>query len=263
MADNRLKSLADRIERLMDERDGIQSDIRDIYAEAKSAGYVPKVLRKAITRKRMDPDKRSEEDTILDLYEDALSPSMRRAVQMAKAGAASREIETETGIDHVTVTRSVSLNKKSETPKPEDGDDGITGGEDERTEEGQDQGTGEGSRVLRQPDAGNDRANAEDLGGLRAGHDDAGEDGGGVRGIGAAQDQLKNAASQGSSCGPDTPLGDAVAGSSKPVPDGEVGAGAHSNESPATPSVGAVADDDLTIPPHLRGPSPANRRLGT
>lgn len=126
MTDNRLKSLADRIERLMDERDGIQSDIRDIYAEAKSAGYVPKVLRKAITRKRMDPDKRSEEDTILDLYEDALSPSMRRAVQMAKAGATSREIETETGIDHVTVTRSVSLNKKSETPKPEDGDDGIT-----------------------------------------------------------------------------------------------------------------------------------------
>ena len=39
--DNRLKSLADRIERLMDERDGIQGDIRDIYAEAKSAGYVP------------------------------------------------------------------------------------------------------------------------------------------------------------------------------------------------------------------------------
>lgn len=120
MADNRLKSLADRIETLMDERDGIQSDIRDIYAEAKSAGYVPKVLRKAITRKRMDPDKRSEEDTILDLYEDALSPSMRRAVQMAKAGATSREIETETGIDHVTVTRSVSLNKKSETPDASD-----------------------------------------------------------------------------------------------------------------------------------------------
>jgi hypothetical protein len=63
----------------------------------------------------MDPDKRSEEDMILDLYEDALSPSMRRAVAMAKSGATSREIETETGIDHATVARSVSLNKKSET----------------------------------------------------------------------------------------------------------------------------------------------------
>lgn len=118
MTDQRLKSIADRIERLMDERDGIQADIRDIYVEAKSAGYVPKVLRKAITRKRMDPSKRDEEDTILDLYEGALTPSMRRAVQMAKSGATSREIETETGIDHATVARSVALNKKSETDIP-------------------------------------------------------------------------------------------------------------------------------------------------
>lgn len=116
--DNRLKSLADRIERLMDERDGIQSDIRDIYAEAKSAGYVPKVLRKAITRKRMDPSKRDEEDTILDLYEGALTPTMRKAVAMAAKGASAREIETETGIDQATVARSVSLNKKSETDTP-------------------------------------------------------------------------------------------------------------------------------------------------
>lgn len=115
MADNRLKSIAERIEHLMDERDGIQSDIRDIYAEAKSAGYVPKVLRKAITRKRMDPSKRDEEDTILDLYEGALSGPMRKAVAMAAKGATSREIEDATGIDHATVARSVALNKKSET----------------------------------------------------------------------------------------------------------------------------------------------------
>lgn len=114
-ADTRLKSLADRIEKLMDERDGIQSDIREIYVEAKSAGYVPKVLRKAITRKRMDPDKRDEEDTILDLYEDALSPTMRKVVAMAKAGANSRDIEAATGVDHATVARSVALKKESAT----------------------------------------------------------------------------------------------------------------------------------------------------
>lgn len=115
MTDNKLKSLAERIERLMDERDGIQADIRDIYTEAKSNGYVPKVLRKAITRKRMDPSKRDEEDTILELYEGALSGKMRRAVQMAARGATAREIEEETGIDHATVARSVALNKKSAT----------------------------------------------------------------------------------------------------------------------------------------------------
>ena len=241
MTDNRLKSLADRIETLMDERDGIQSDIRDIYTEAKSAGYVPKVLRKAITRKRMDPDKRSEEDTILDLYEDALSPSMRRAVQMAKAGATSREIETETGIDHVTVTRSVSLNKKSETPKPEDGDDGIT----------------------------------ESCGGVESRH------AGGISGVVTTGDTSSGRPSDVST--PRVDLGQTPAG----VAPGPHDAPAlepprshqtpalerresEANEAPATPSVGAVTaeprvapDDDLTIPPHLRGPSPANRRMGT
>jgi uncharacterized protein (UPF0335 family) len=118
MSDNQLKALAERIERLMDERDGIQSDIRDIYAEAKSHGYVPKVLRKAITRKRMDASKRDEEDAILDLYEGALSAPLRKAAAMAASGATSREIEQETGIDHATVARSVALNKKSAT-KPE------------------------------------------------------------------------------------------------------------------------------------------------
>lgn len=114
-ADAKLKSLAERIERLMDERDGIQSDIRDIYTEAKSAGYVPKVLRKAITRKRMDPSKRDEEDSILDLYEHALSPQQRKAVAMAAEGATSREIEEATGIDHATAARSVALKNKSAT----------------------------------------------------------------------------------------------------------------------------------------------------
>jgi uncharacterized protein (UPF0335 family) len=115
MTDAKLKSLAERIENLMDERDGIQSDIRDIYTEAKGVGYVPKVLRKAITRKRMDVSKRDEEDAILDLYESALSPAMRKVVAMAKAGAKSREIEQATGVDHATVARSVALNKKSAT----------------------------------------------------------------------------------------------------------------------------------------------------
>jgi uncharacterized protein (UPF0335 family) len=115
VSNGQLKSLAERIERLMDERDGIQSDIREIYVEAKSAGYVPKVLRKAITRKRMDPNKRDEEDTILDLYEGALSGPMREAVTMAAKGATARQIEDATGIDQATVARSVSLNKKSET----------------------------------------------------------------------------------------------------------------------------------------------------
>jgi uncharacterized protein (UPF0335 family) len=58
----------------------------------------------------------------------------------------------------------------------------------------------------------------------------------------------------------------------EPVPQGGEGTGTHSDEAPATPSVGAVAaeprvappflgDDPGEIPAHLRGPSPANRSL--
>ena len=72
MSADKLKSLSERINRLLDERDGINGDISDLYQEAKSAGYIAKVLRKAIGRQRMDAGKRAEEDSILELYEAAL-----------------------------------------------------------------------------------------------------------------------------------------------------------------------------------------------
>ena len=109
MTDDKLRSIVDRIDRLDEERAALASDIRDIYAEAKSAGYVPKVLRKVIARRRMDPDKRAEEDNLHELYEAALDAPTQRVVELAKAGKSARQIEAETGVDHVTVSRAVSL----------------------------------------------------------------------------------------------------------------------------------------------------------
>ena len=45
IATDRLRSLIERIERLEEEKKGIQSDIRDIFAEAKSAGFDVKIMR--------------------------------------------------------------------------------------------------------------------------------------------------------------------------------------------------------------------------
>ena len=45
IAADRLRSLVERIERLEEERKALGSDIKDIYAEAKSAGFDVKVLR--------------------------------------------------------------------------------------------------------------------------------------------------------------------------------------------------------------------------
>ena len=112
----KLKSYVERINRLLDERDALLSDIRDIYAEAKGNNVVPKVLRKVIARKRAkDPAALILEDDLLDSYLAALDGPTRKAVAMAAQGATAREIEQATGIDHVTVSRSVSLKKNTET----------------------------------------------------------------------------------------------------------------------------------------------------
>ena len=45
IAVDRLRSLIERIERLEEEKKAIAGDIRDIFAEAKSAGFDVKVMR--------------------------------------------------------------------------------------------------------------------------------------------------------------------------------------------------------------------------
>lgn len=112
-----LKSLADRINRLLDERDAIKADVADIYQEAKSAGYVPKILRKVIARARMDADKRREEDELLEMYEAAMDGPTRMAVELARAGKTAREIEEATGIDHSVVAQDIALHGKPGRPR--------------------------------------------------------------------------------------------------------------------------------------------------
>lgn len=105
MTADKLKPLAERINRLLDERDGINGDISDLYQEAKSAGYIPKVLRKAIARQRMDQDKRAEEDSILELYEGALDGKTRAVIAEIKAGATLDATSEKTGTPRRTVAR--------------------------------------------------------------------------------------------------------------------------------------------------------------
>jgi uncharacterized protein (UPF0335 family) len=50
----------------------LSEDIRDIYAEAKGAGFDVKVLRELIRLRRKDPSEREEQETLLDLYRRAL-----------------------------------------------------------------------------------------------------------------------------------------------------------------------------------------------
>ena len=72
VAVDRLRSLVERIERLEEERKALGSDIKDIYAEAKSAGFDPKVLRQLIRIRKQEAAEVEEQETMLDIDRRAL-----------------------------------------------------------------------------------------------------------------------------------------------------------------------------------------------
>ncbi len=72
VAADRLRSIIERIERLEEERKALSSDIKDIYSEAKSAGFDVKVLRQLISIRRKEPAEVEEQETLLDVYRRAL-----------------------------------------------------------------------------------------------------------------------------------------------------------------------------------------------
>jgi uncharacterized protein (UPF0335 family) len=72
IAADRLRSLVERIERLEEERKTLAGDIKDIYAEAKSAGFDPKVIRALIAERKQDAAEVEEHQTLLDVYRRAL-----------------------------------------------------------------------------------------------------------------------------------------------------------------------------------------------
>jgi uncharacterized protein (UPF0335 family) len=72
IAVDRLRSIIERVERLEEERKALASDIKDIFAEAKSAGFDVKVVRQIISIRKKEPAEVEEQETLLDLYRRAL-----------------------------------------------------------------------------------------------------------------------------------------------------------------------------------------------
>lgn len=67
-----LKSYLDRLEKLTDDMKSIQGDIKEIYSEAKSAGFVPKYLKQLLKLRQMDRDEIQEQDEILKIMRKAV-----------------------------------------------------------------------------------------------------------------------------------------------------------------------------------------------
>lgn len=70
---DRLRTIIERIERLNEEKASIESDIRDIYAEAKSVGFDVKIIRAIIKLRKMNAADRDEQELLLDTYRRALN----------------------------------------------------------------------------------------------------------------------------------------------------------------------------------------------
>ena len=72
VAGKRLTSFLERIERLESEKTDLGDDIKDVYAEAKGVGFDVKIVRRIIRLRKMEPEKRREEDELLELYKSAI-----------------------------------------------------------------------------------------------------------------------------------------------------------------------------------------------
>lgn len=71
-AADRLKSIVDRIERLEEEKKGLSDDVKDIFKEAKGAGYDTKALRRILKTRKASPEEVTTETNVFETYARAL-----------------------------------------------------------------------------------------------------------------------------------------------------------------------------------------------
>ncbi len=83
VAGERLKSFIERIERLEEEKRALAADIKEVFSEAKGAGFDIKTMREIIKIRRMDDDDLDEREALLDTYKRALGMLPQRAKRAA------------------------------------------------------------------------------------------------------------------------------------------------------------------------------------
>jgi uncharacterized protein (UPF0335 family) len=67
-AQNQLKAILERVERLQIEKDQVSEQIKEVFAEAKGNGFDTKIIKKVLRIRKQDRAKRQEEESLLDLY---------------------------------------------------------------------------------------------------------------------------------------------------------------------------------------------------
>lgn len=68
VAADQLRLYIERAERLHEEVKGLNDDLKDVFAEAKSDGFDLKAMKRCIALRKLDPQKRHEDAAILETY---------------------------------------------------------------------------------------------------------------------------------------------------------------------------------------------------
>lgn len=71
-AQEKLRQLVARIEKLEEEKKSIADDVKETYAEAKALGFDTKVLRQVVRWRKQDRQEREEQEQVRELYLHAL-----------------------------------------------------------------------------------------------------------------------------------------------------------------------------------------------
>ena len=100
---DQLNQLVARIERLEEEKKAIADDIKEVYAEAKAHGFDVKILRQVIRLRKMDKADLAEQETLLQVYMEALgmlvdTPLGDAAIRAAKSDVAGEKGARGTGL---------------------------------------------------------------------------------------------------------------------------------------------------------------------
>ncbi|MFC7292534.1 DUF2312 domain-containing protein [Hirschia litorea] len=69
---DKLRQSIEKVERLEIEKKEVAEQIKEVFAEAKAFGFDPKAMKEVIKHRKMDPDKREEEELVLGTYLAAL-----------------------------------------------------------------------------------------------------------------------------------------------------------------------------------------------
>jgi len=89
-----LKSIVERVERLEAEIADLNADKSDIYKDARGNGFDVKAIKKVVSRRKLDDNKRVEEDVVFETYWDAIHGT---GLVHAHARENIEEFDAETG----------------------------------------------------------------------------------------------------------------------------------------------------------------------